>query len=279
LADLTMAEFELLSSFIYKKTGILFEYKKMYFIARRIQTRMTAMGIDNIPEYINLLNSEAGFGDEFHHLTELCTINETYFFRDFPQLQAFAECCLVDVCKRKNETGDQKLRIWSAACSSGEEPYTLAIIFLEMLDNYRYWDIEIIASDIDRQVLEKAQKGEYKSRSVKDVPPEYFKKYFTPKTEDPSVYVISNEVKNFVTFENVNLSNRAEIRHHLDFDFIFCRNLLIYFDDVSRKNLVDQFYIALNPGGYIFLGSSESVSRMSTAFNLKKVNGFLVYQK
>lgn len=276
MSTLTIDEFESLSDFIYRKTGIRFESKKIYYISKRLEKRMEILGIDNIADYIRELRFNDHKGNEFHNLVDLLTVNETYFFRDFPQLQVFAENCLEEVANRKAAKGDYNLRIWSAACSSGEEPYTIGIILLEMLENYRMWNIELIASDIDRQILKKAKAGIYRQRSVRDVPPEYLEKYFEHSGDE---YKISNKVKQIITFENINLADRETIRHHMNFDFVFCRNLLIYFDDVSRKKMVDQFYVALNSGGYIFLGSSESVGRISTAFRLKKVNGHLVYYK
>ncbi len=280
MATLRAEEFETLADFIYAKTGMRFEHKKKYFLSKRIKLRMDELGIDDVSKYVYKLKYGDPTGLEFSNLTDLLTVNETYFFRDFPQLQAFAEHCLEDLCDRKATVGDYKLRIWSAPCSSGEEPYTLGIILMEMLDNYRHWDIQIVAHDIDRQILNKARKGEYGQRSIKYVPASYLKNHFTEINENGKLqYRISEKIRKMVTFENINLSDRNAIQSHVGFDFIFCRNLLIYFDDISRKNLVDQFYLSLKSGGYLFLGSSESVGRISTAFRLKKANGYLVYYK
>ncbi len=146
-----------------------------------------------------------------------------------------------------------------------------------MLDSPAAWSIRITASDIDRLALERARKGAYYHRSIRDVPSEYLNRHFTASQNGR--YRLKPSIKQLVHFEHINLGDRDTIRHHRDFDFIFCRNMLIYFDDVSRKNLVDQFYIALKPGGYIFLGSSESVGRISTAFRIKRAGDHLVYYK
>jgi len=267
-------EFELLSNFIYRKTGIRFESKKQYFMVKRIEKRIKALNLESAADYIRLLRFSDPRGAEFQNLTECLTINETYFFRDFPQMRAFAENCLEEVIARKRQTNDYTLHLWSAGCSTGEEPYTLAIILVEMLDDWRSWDLRITASDIDRVALEKARKAEYEQRSIRDVPPEYLARYFIEKGES---WRLKPEMSRLVSFEHLNLGDREFIRHHRDFDFIFCRNMLIYFDDVSRKNLVDHFYVALKPGGFIFLGSRESVGRISTAFRIKRAGDHLVY--
>jgi len=277
VSNITASEFEALSDFIYRKTGIKFEVKKLYFISKRIQKRMDALGVETVSDYIRMLRFSDPKNSEFQMLTDLLTINETYFFRDFSQLQAFGEDCLSEVASRKAARGDRRLNIWSAGCSTGEEPYTLAIILLEMLDNIAAWDISILAGDIDLTALEKAKKGIYWERSLRDMPPEYLQRHFH-KNSDGS-YSVSERIRKMVAFEHINLSEKEAIRKKKEFDFIFCRNVLIYFDDTSRKRLVDQFYVALNPGGYIFLGSSESVGRISTAFKIKRAGGFIVYSK
>lgn len=276
MASLTIDEFETFSDFVYRKTGIRFESKKIYFITKRIQKRMEVLQIETVIDYIRLLRFSDPKGAEFQILTESLTINETHFFRDFFQLQTFAENCLDEVCGVKRRSGDNTIRIWSAGCSTGEEPYTLAIIMMEMLDDWRSWEIEILASDIDRIVLASARKGEYCRRSIRDVPAEYLKRYFVENDES---FLVSSRVKQMVRFEQVNLGDKEALRDHRGFDFIFCRNMMIYFDDISRKQLVDQFYLALNSGGYIFLGASESVGRITTAFRLKRMGNSLLYSK
>lgn len=277
MTTLSMTEFENLSNFVYRKTGIRFESKKIYFISKRVQKRMQALGVDTVTDYTRLLRFADAKGEEFQNLVDLLTINETYFFRDFPQLQAFAENCLPEIADAKAARNDYYLRIWSAPCSTGEEPYTLAIILNAMLDDIEKWNIEILASDIDRNVLQRAQAGIYGSRSLRDVPPEYLKKCFTAMRNDK--YRVNADIKKLVRFEHLNLADKDIVRAKKGFDFIFCRNLLIYFDDVSRKQLVDHFYLALNAGGFLFLGSSESVGRISTAFRMKRAGSHLVYYK
>ena len=275
--EITLDDYQRLTDFIYRKAGIRFEPKKIYFVSKRVQKRMEELGIDSYSEYIRRLRFLDRDGREFQNLINLLTVNETYFFRDYPQLLAFGEHCLPEVVERKIENRQRKLRLWSAGCSTGEEPYTLSIILHELLDDIRLWDVEILGSDIDGGALERAKRGIYSKRSVKDVPQQYLEQYFTPLNN--GFYAIRDNIKSIVRLEYLNLADKMELRKRRGFDFIFCRNVLIYFDDISRKKVVDHFYVALNRGGYIFLGSSESLGRITSAFKMKRAGKHIVYTK
>jgi chemotaxis protein methyltransferase CheR len=275
--ELTTDEFDRITDFVYRKVGIRFEAKKVYFVSKRIDTRMEALDIASPSDYLRYLKFSDPQGFEFQNLVNLLTVNETYFFRDFLQFEAFAEHCLSEVVARKIAVGDNKIRIWSAGCSTGEEAYTISIILHEMFDDVGQWDVKILASDIDENVLKRAASGDYDLRSVKEVPGEYLTKYFQKGRN--GTYHIGKKARELVSFEHLNLSGMSTVRLKKGFDFIFCRNVLIYFDDFSRKKIVDHFYVALNKGGFIFLGPSESVGRISTAFKLKRLGTHLVYCK
>ncbi len=274
-SEITQVQLDQVRELIYKETGILYETKKDYALKGRLERRMKETGARSFREYFKMLHRGAG-DDELQNLIEELTVNETYFFRDFPQLQGFAEKALPLLLEEKRTRHEDTLKIWSAACSTGEEPYTLSIIVQEMVDDYENWDVSILATDIDRQVLRIARKGEYGRRSMKDTPLPYRKKYFEncgnywrvlPHTREP------------VRFELLNLIDRRAMRRKRGYDFIFCRNVLIYFNDLSRKKVVNSFYDSLNPGGFLFLGSSESVGRITAAFELTRMDGFLFYRK
>lgn len=274
----TTDDFETLSDLIYRKAGIRYDPKRIYYLSKRVEKRMTEIGIDDAADYSRHLRFNDKNGLEFQNLVNLLTVNETYFFRDFVQLQSFGEHCLKDMREKKKAASKQKtLRIWSAACSSGEEPYTIAIILLEMLEDISEWKVEIIANDIDVNILAKARQGTFDERSLRDVPEEYLEKYF--ENQNDGHYRLVDRARQMVSFVHLNLADKTALRELRSFDFVFCRNLLIYFDDVSRKELVDHFYVALNPGGYIFLGSSESVTRISSAFKVKSMGKHLVYYR
>nr|WP_244262815.1 protein-glutamate O-methyltransferase CheR [Thermoanaerobacter siderophilus] len=166
--------------------------------------------------------------------------------------------------------------MWSAGCSTGEEPYTLAIIMEEMLEDVSDIEWEIYATDINTDVLKKAEEGLYSQRAVRLVPEEYKKRYLYKKGE---FYEVVPELKKKVTFFQLNLMDAAEMRKMRNFDVIFCRNVLIYFDDASRRQVAIYFYEALVEGGYIFLGHSESMSRITPIFKLRKYKNAFVYQK
>ncbi|AGW14949.1 CheR family methyltransferase [Megalodesulfovibrio gigas] len=272
---LTDADLERIRALIYKETGIYFEPKKNYFLSSRLAQRMQVRCCSSFQQYYNeLLYSHKE--TELSCFIEEITINETYFFRDFPQLRGFAEEVLPKYLERKRRARDATMNIWSAACATGEEPYTLSIILQEMIEDYANWDTEILATDIDRHVLRHARIGLYSERSVKETPIVYRQKYFQ-RTAD-GWQLLANAMQP-VTFEQLNLVDRVSMRRKRGFDFIFCRNVLIYFDDDSRKKVLSCLYDALNPGGYVFLGHSESVGRITASFLLERVGDFLCYKK
>ncbi len=276
MLSFTVEDFIKFKKLIYERAGIHFEDRKITFVKRRILERMNELNISKAVDYYRYLRFADKDGKEFQNLINLLTTNETYFFREFYQLEVFGEVLLSELEERRKKEGNYKIKIWSAGCSSGEEPYTLAIIVREIFDNINLWDIEILATDIDEAVLKKALRGVYDKRAVKDVPPAYLQKYFIKVGEN---YKIKDEIKNMVTFEKLNLFDTPKMLRKKGYDFIFCRNVLIYFDDESRKKAVNLFYNSLNHNGYIFLGHSESISRITTVFKMRKVRDTIVYFK
>jgi chemotaxis protein methyltransferase CheR len=269
------AQYRRFVEFIYRSTGIWFEETKKYFVEKRLRERMEILGIDNFRDYYFLLK----FGSNARELQELynrLTVNETYFFRDFPQLAGFAEEVLPLIVRQKKKVGDNTFRIWSAGCSTGEEAYTLAIILLEMLPDSANWKIQITATDINSKVLDSARKGLYGARSVKDMPPEYLERYFTQRLD---FNLVNQSLKGLISFNNLNLSEDKEMQDYQGFDVVFCRNVLIYFDTESRQQVVERFYRSLHTGGYIFLGHSESVGRITELFKMRRVGEHIVYYK
>ena len=272
--SLTTVQLDKVRDLLYKETGVLIETKRDYVLKDRIERRMAAVKMPTFSEYYRSLMT--GWDGEIQELMEALTINETYFFRDFPQLQGFAEGVLPGYLDAKRERRDTSLRVWSAACSTGEEAYTLSVILQEMVKGYEKWQVNIEGTDIDRQVLRIARAGEYGRRSMKDTPLPYREKYFEQANGHWRVLPHTAEP---VSFDLLNLMDRRSMRRRRGFDFIFCRNVLIYFNDESRKKVVNCLYDALVPGGYVFLGSSESVGRITAAFELEKRGDFLCYKK
>lgn len=276
-AILSEKDFRSVCDEIYRKIGVYFEDCKLSFIQKRLEKRMALLGLETFDEYSFLLRFQDKDGREMQELTNLVTTNETYMFREFDQLQAFAEHCLPQVLKAKEAKGDSSLRIWSAGCSSGEEPYTLAMILREVMYDFDRWKVEIVATDIDEVRLRMAQRAVYDERAVKEVPAEYLARHISQLSGGG--YAVRPETARCVEFRHLNLWDRLAMRRMQGFDFVFCRNVLIYFDDKSRRTVVDNFYNSLVPGGFIFLGHAESVGRITTAFQLLRAGKHLVYRK
>lgn len=266
-------EFEKFREFFYRKTGIQFETTKRYFVDKRLIERIEATGSDNFRNYFTMLRFQAS-GEELQQLTNIMTVNETYFFREEYQFQCLVDSILPEIVARKKD--DKPIRIWIIPSSSGEEPYSIAIYLLEFWAGINEWDVEIISSDIDTHILAQARRGMYSDRSVQHLPARLLQKYFTATHQG---YQVCEELRDAVEFTRVNLSERADTRAYRNFDVIFCRNLLIYFDDVSRKTAAETFYDALKPGGFICLGHSESMSRFSSLYKVRKFPQAIVYQK
>ena len=276
MSEISVEQFKRLSQHIYQKLGLHFDERKIYFLKKRVEKRMAALNIVEPEDYVFMVGYGDPQGVEMQALANLVTTNETYMFREYEQLQAFANHCLPEVLAAKLARGERSLRIWSAGCSSGEEPYTLAMIVQEVFPQAQSWKCQIIATDIDENVLQRARNAHYGDRAVAEVPEEYRNKHLLEDGED---WLVQKKTAALVEFRHLNLNDRMAMRTMRGFDFIFCRNVLIYFDDLSRKAVVDHFYNALNPGSYIFLGHSESVGRISTAFKLKRFENHLVYVK
>lgn len=259
--------------FFYRKTGIQFDASKRYFVDKRLLERMELTGHETFRSYFIMLRFQAS-GEELQALTNVMTVNETYFFRESYQFDCMVNSLLPDLVTRKTD-GDP-LRIWVIPSSSGEEPYSIAIYLLERWPGIQHYDVEIIASDIDTRILSQAQQGLYSARSVAQLPKNYLHKYFCRESDS---FQISDDLRETVQFTRVNLSEPADTRPYRNFDLIFCRNLLIYFDDLSRKTAAETFYDALRPGGFLCLGHSESMSRISSLYNVRKFPEAIVYQK
>jgi chemotaxis protein methyltransferase CheR len=266
-------DFQKFREFFYRKTGIQFEPSKRYFVDKRLLERMAATDNALFRTYFTMLRFQAS-GEELQVLTNLMTVNETYFFREEYQFKCLVNSILPKLVEKKRD--GSPLRIWVLPSSSGEEPYSIAIYLLEKWAGIHQYDVEIIASDIDTHILAQAKRGLYSDRSVGQLPAPILQKYFR-KTRDG--HQISDDLRGAVEFTRVNLSEPADTRPYRNFDVVFCRNLLIYFDDLSRKTAAETFYDALKPGGFICLGHSESMSRISSLYKVVKFPEAIVYQK
>ncbi|MBW4047136.1 MAG: protein-glutamate O-methyltransferase CheR [Proteobacteria bacterium] len=271
---ITVEDFRQFREFFYRKTGIYFDDNKRYFVDRRLIDRINATTHANFRRYFWFLRFQAS-GDELQKLTNAMTVNETYFFREDYQFQCLSRSILPEIVKTKRR--GSTIRIWCVPSSSGEEPYSIALHLLECWPDIDQWNVEITASDIDTDILAAAVKASFSKRSVQNVPAPMLAKYFSRSEADE--YQLCDDVRHAIDFTHVNIVNGDETRAYRGFDIIFCRNLLIYFDDLSRRQAAEMFFDALNPGGYICLGHSESMSRISSIFRIRKFPETIAYQK
>ena len=271
-------DFEVLRDFIYNHCGIYFHTSKKYFLESRISRRMDATNSASLMAYMGLLKNGPGKSDELLKLLDEITTNETCFFRNPPQLKALETSFLPEVVAAKGKIGFRKLRIWSAGSSSGEEAYTMAMILQEKRATIlKDWIIEIVGTDISETVLAQAREGAYNAYSVRNTPDYYKKKYFS---EEPGGrFVLSPEVKKLVSFNHLNLYEDAKMVFMKSFDFIFCANVLIYFDLASKTKVVQHYYNNLQPYGYFFVGQSESLHGVNDKFKTVHFPGGFAYKK
>jgi chemotaxis protein methyltransferase CheR len=269
-------DFEQLRDFIYNICGMYFHTTKKYFLESRLTRRMEATGAKTYQDYFLMLKSPRG-SEELKFLMDEITTNETYFFRNVPQLAALENKLLPELVEIKNKMGFRKLRIWSAASSSGEEAYTMAMILLEKRTTLlKDWIIEIVGTDINETVVAQAKEGIYNAYSVRNIPDAYKRKYIR---EDNGKFILSPDVKKFVTFNKLNLYEDSKMIFMKSFDFIFCANVLIYFDTASKSKVVQHFYNNLQPYGYFFVGQSESLHGVNDKFKTVHFPGGFGYKK
>ncbi|CAK0776208.1 Chemotaxis protein methyltransferase 2 [Azospirillaceae bacterium] len=261
--------------FLYRKTGLRFDDKKRYYLERRLSERVRDIGASNFREYLSLLHTDQN-EKELQMVVNSMTVNETYFFREQYQFDCLVRNLMPEVTKRRRRQND-RISIWSVPCSTGEEPYSIAIWLLDKWAQADDFEIEIHASDIDSTVLARARRGVYEARALHLVPSDIRKRYFHQIAEER--WQIIDELRESIEFSLVNIASAAQTWKFREFDVIFCRNLLIYFDEVSRRQAVEMFYESLSPGGFVCLGHSESMSRISSLFIPRKFPDALVYQK
>ncbi|MDA8168191.1 MAG: protein-glutamate O-methyltransferase CheR [Nitrospiraceae bacterium] len=270
--DIVLQEttFRQLRDFIYEKCGIFIPDMKKYIVEKKLAGRLQAKNLRSFEDYFYLLQY-GGNGDEIAGLYDAITTNETSFFREPNQFSVLAEHVIPELLKSK-KTGD--LRFWSGACSTGEEPYTLAILLMEKKLLAR---ASVMGSDISNEVLTAAQRGIYGPYSLRNMPEQYLKKYFKPNSGQ--VFEIDDSIRKSVRFMNVNLMDSRKTRLVSSADVIFCRNVLIYFDNKAKQKAISNLYDSLRPGGFLFIGTSESLHDVTRAFKPVIINKTIVYQR
>ena len=264
--------------FVYHKSGLYFAKNKLDSFKKRLSIRVEVLELNSFEEYYFYLQDSPLGKSELQHMFDCLTNIETCFFRDIPQLNVFQGQVLMDLMNLKTQKGQNSLRIFSCGCATGEEPYTLAIIMLEKLGhNIDQWQIEIMGGDISSTALEVAQKGIYNQYSLRNSSKDIVNRYFTPV--DDGNYSIKEHVRKMVHFSYLNLKDESIMGTMHSIDVIFCRNVLIYFSEEYKKTVVSQFYDINTPGGYLFIGPSESLFGLNRSYKLFLCPGALVYKK
>ncbi len=287
---MTDPELKLLQTLVYQECGMCFDEHRIHFLCDRLQRRLKACNLESFYSYYRLLTSHEG-KKELAALVENLTVNETSFFRNLPQMELFSKSVLENLLHKKQERRDWTLRFWSAGCSTGQEPYTMAIQICDALAYYYLrnplpfdmpspkplipppWKVEIVASDISYSALLQAEQGIYTDHQMESVDYTCRLRYFEKMADK---YTVKATLKRLIQFDFHNL--KAEFLPQGN-DIIFCRNVMIYFDEAEQKRLIDKFYRCLNPEGYLFVGHAESLFGLTTKFKMIHQNNGTAYQR
>ena len=288
--QLTEPELKLLQTLVYQECGMHFDARRTHFLQDRLVRRLKECRLDSFYSYYRLLISEEG-KEELAKLLENLTVNETSFFRNKAQLDFFHKHILDEMLRHKQEQGSFTLRLWSAGCSTGQEAYTMAMLAADALSYHVLrspmscqtslpkpliptpWKVEILASDINYSVLRAGQEGTYSENQMASVDYSYRLRHFDKVGER---YAVKKALKELVHFDFHNLKTEYLPQH---MDVIFCRNVMMYFDEPEQKRLIEKFYRCLNPGGYLFVGHAESLLGLTDKFNMIYRNTGTAYQR
>ncbi len=270
---ISQADYLKLADVIYRRTGIRLEEKRYEILKPKFEKLFAEKGYANFRAFFHDFRFEKDKG-LVQEVMNLITINETYFFRENYQFETLVNEVLPELHQMRPP--EEVIRILCAPSSTGEEPYSIVLSILQENNLIHQRDFEIVGIDIDSQAIEKAKQGIYSERSVKFVPEPLFKQYFTPVGYN---YALSADIRNAVNFQVLNVMDKNAFRKLGRFDVIFCRNMLIYFDDQSRKEVVMNFYEQLKPKGVVFLGHAESMSRIVSVFQTVRSDRSIYYRK
>jgi chemotaxis protein methyltransferase CheR len=259
-------------------SGIYSTDEKLYLLVDGCAKRIKELELRSAREYLDHLTAHPSRDGELRHLLNELTIGETCLFRSMPQIDALRKVILPEFAADKTRQSMKRLRIWSAGCSTGEEPYTLAMTMIEESEGLlKGWKVEIIATDLNDRSVEVSKAGVYGDYGLRNTTDYYKRKYFV--AAEGKKLQVKPEVKKLITFNRLNLSEDAKMLFMKGMDLIFCCNVLIYFDGISKAKVVDHFFGNLNFGGYFFLGTSESLLKLNDAFHLVHFPGTIAYWK
>lgn len=261
-------DFKRFRDFIYSHSGIHFHESNRMILECRLKGLLRNNRIDTLDEYFQLISSN---DEEAKNLLDAVTTNLTRFFRNSGHFEAFRKFVIPKLVAYKHKKGNKEFRVWSAGCSTGEEPYSLAMVLKDLLPSY--FDIKVLASDLSLKSLMTAKEGKYPEAKVKGVPEDYLKKFFN---YSDGVYEIKDEIKKIVQFDYHNLTHASYVGN---LDIVFCRNVLIYFDQDAQLEVIKKFWSSMNPFSFLFIGHSESLFGMDTSFEFVKTDWTCFYSK
>jgi chemotaxis protein methyltransferase CheR len=275
--QMSLPDFLAMRDFVYARTGIFFAESKQYFLENRLARRLTEVNIKTYKGYLDLLQGPGG-KEELKQLFIEITTNETSFWRNPPQIEAFQRIVLPEAIALAKAKGSSKLKIWSAACSSGEEPYTIAMICAEVKDTLlKGMQVEIVATDISEKVLAQAKEGIYGSYTLRNLTPAQLKQHFNTLSQES--YEVKPELKQLVTLKHFNLVDYPAYKSLGNFEVIFCRNVLIYFDEAVKVKVLRGFHEQLQAKGFLLVGHSESIHSFNIGFELMHFAKAMGYRK
>lgn len=267
---LSNAQFKLFKSLIYDATGINLSDSKKDMLISRLIKRLNELKFNDFTEYYHYLLSEEGREREFMHFINRITTNKTNFFREKYHFELLAQEILPKIYKEKEKAGQKRIRCWSAGCSTGEEAYSIAIVLNEFFKKHHGWDIKILATDIDTECLKTALTGIYDANAIESVSKDFLKKYFNKVNHNYSKsYQIKNILKKNVRVRFLNLfSDQYPFKYPMD--FVFCRNVIIYFKPQDKIEIMKKIHNILDTNGYLFIGHSESLIMMNKYYSFLK---------
>lgn len=274
---ITDQEFVQLRDFIYDQCGIFVQDNRQYLMENRLANRIKSLNLRSFGEYFYFLQYDSDRRQELTRLFEVITTNETSFFRNPPQIQVFQNTILPAVIAEQRKRGRRRLRIWSAGCSTGEEPYTLAICIHRVLGNeLPLWDVKITGNDLSARVVDAARNGAFSSYALRTTPKDVIEEYFE---QDDRLFRVRSDIKRLVSFGQINLNDRHQLKLVERSEIVFCRNVIIYFDEEMKRRVINAFYDNLAPDGYLFIGHSESLHNITRAFKPEHHPGAIIYKK
>ncbi len=275
--SITDGEFELFQKMLISEAGLRFYKDRTDSLCYVLDERIKKRGLASAREYYDFLKYNSDGSVELQTLLDLVTIGETYFFRNKPHFDALVNFILPEIIKKKENTPAKSIRIWSAGCSKGDEAYSIAISLRELLPSYKDWNISILATDLNRNVLRDAKNAVYRKKDIASFPEKYLTKYFS---EEGNNYVLDESVKKMVNVKYHNLAKDPfALEEMKNLDIIFCRNVTIYFDLETTRTVINGFYDRLLKDGYLFIGHSETLWKITNRFETIEFPRTFIYKK